>query len=229
MRVLIGCPTYRLEPETVAAIFHQTWGGSHDVLFTRDNPLAHPKRDHVYNFQKLRKAALDGGYDALLTVESDIIPPADALERLLVVDSPLVFGAYMLRRGAPCLNICRYLPDQKGPDESLSRYPKILNQSWGRVIPCSGIGLGCTLIRRNVLEAIDFRYHECGPHCDWNWVQDCLKAGYRMMAHLGVLCGHKKPTGEILYPRPDGKADVQESAHIGDFNMVAAYQQADPQ
>lgn len=203
MKVLLFCPTYRLEPETVDAILTLRAVGPLDIMFTRDNPHADPFADVLHNYQKGRQAAIDGDYDAMLTVESDMIPPPDALERLSQVDADVALGVYLFRHGTPVVNALR-LEGHSNPGQSLSLFPDELKSAWDRgIVETGGGGLGCTMIRRNVLEAIHFR-HAKGGHCDWHFTADALRAGFMHKADFGVLCGHKRSDGVILWPTRAG-------------------------
>jgi hypothetical protein len=87
--------------------------------------------------------------------------------------------------------------------ESLSLHPKKLRKAIQKgTIPCSGAGLGCVLIKRKVLEVIQFRmeWPEQGGHCDSYFSRDVLRAGFTQKADMSVICGHKTETGEILWP-----------------------------
>lgn len=215
MRVLLFCPTKRLEPETVKAVF-ALQGEPVDFLFTRDNPHVGEagvdarygeagKQNILHNYRKGRRAALDGGYDAMLCLESDIIPPPDALSRLLAIEGDVNHGTYMFRSGSePVINIARHARTAGCPDVSLRYHPLVLRAQWGNVIPCTGLGLGCTLIHRRVLEQVDFRLAPEGGHCDWAFACDAISGGWRLMADLGLHCGHKRPDGVILWPSVRG-------------------------
>ncbi len=102
--------------------------------------------------------------------------------------------------GDPVVNILeRYQAPARNPGESLT-----LRGLWAEacrqgVIECSGGGLACVLVRRHVLEAIDFR-SEDGVWCDTFWTRDVFAAGYSMKASTDVLCGHIDSDGEILWP-----------------------------
>lgn len=206
MRVMVFCPTYRLEPETVAAVFALQWDGGIDFLFTRDNPLDGSddgRANILYNYEKGREAFLQGGYDAMLVIESDIIPPVDALQKLAAVDADVAYGLYLFRRGDPpyAANVSRWVKG-KNPDQPLNFFEADWRKSWGKVIRCSGSGLGCVLIRRHVLEAITFRGGKV--HCDTYFTEDVFAAGYSMKADMSVICGHKRPDGMILWPEQGG-------------------------
>lgn len=202
MTVLLFCPTRRLEPETITAIFAQRGEGLH-FLFTRDNPERTGKENVLRNYRAGRKAFLAGDYEAMFVVESDIIPPPDALQKLLAVDADVAKGLYCYRHGHPVWNAARYVPGATVPDQSLSLYPELREQAWGKVVRISGGGLGCALIHRHVLEALDFRPHE-GGYTDWAFDCDLLRRGFVVKCDTTVRCGHKRPDGLILWPTADG-------------------------
>jgi len=214
MRVLVFCPTHRgPEPETVEAILRLRWGDGFDVMFSFDNPVSTEsetdadrfgsagRANILYNYRKARKATLDGGYGALLTIEQDIIPPSDTIARLILADADIAYGLYAFRTSRPVLNAYRYVVNDGWPDESLSLHPEELRRSWGRVVRVTGLGLGCTLIRRHVLERIDFEQMD-SAHCDWALARDALRHGYMLKCDMNVACGHKRPDGVILWPDP---------------------------
>lgn len=215
-RVLIACPTYRLEPETVDAIFTQDWKGECDVMFTRDNPIHHDKKDHLYNYVKLRDVFLRGNYDYLWIVESDVIPPTHALRSMLEVNAPIVTGVYMLRRGQAIINIM-----VNGLGNPISNHPDMLKASWGKVIDCKGCGFGCLLLDRSTVEWWKPRLGEA-CHCDWTFVTDAIDAKLTYKAHLGVICGHKRPDGVVLLPpwhdKPTYQADESRWHYYRAFN-----------
>jgi len=207
MKILVFCPTYRLEPETVDAIFAIDWPSDVlDVHFTRWNPSANDDRLPIlFQYSRGRRLALAGLYDAMLTIESDIIPPPDILQKLTAHDAVLAAGLYMFRRSLhPACSAVRFIPGAKWPDQSYSVLPGGMAEIWGKTVRTSGIGLGCSLIHRHVLEKINFRdgHH---THCDWTHAADCLAEGFRMVCDTSVLCGHKCPDGSILWPTEDGK------------------------
>lgn len=215
MDVLVFTPVLRLEPETVEAIFALRWEGAISYLFQRDNPFCDRTRsagvlNHLHQYQRGREVFLKGSYDAMLVVESDIIPPPEALERLAALDADVAYGAYVFRR-TPVVNVFeRYAPAADGTParnvgESLQVNPRKLRAALrAGVVECSGAGLGCVLIKRRVLEAIEFRTLSpaMNPqvHCDSWFTEDVYRAGYRMMADLHVVCGHKDEDGTILWP-----------------------------
>ena len=210
--VMVFTPVYRLEPETVEAVLALEWDGPLTHVFQRDNPepvmdRVAGVRNHLHQYQRGRETFLAGRYDAMLTIESDIIPPPDALLRLAALDADVAYGCYVFRK-SPVVNIFeRYYADLPGKvaaniGESLTVRGKWQWALEKGVIPCSGAGLGCTLIKRHVLEAVEFRTTRTpsAVHCDSWFTNDVYDRGYSMMADTRVLCGHKTEEGEILWP-----------------------------
>lgn len=209
--VLVFTPVLRLEPETVEAIFSLEWeGGPLSFLLQRDNPTPDQRdklkvsvMNHLHQFERGREMFLSGSYDAMLIIESDIIPPADALQKLAAIDADCVYGVYRFRV-SNVINIFEKYPDPtRNVGESLSLYPRKLKAAIkAGVVPCSGAGFGCVLIKRHILEEIPFRveWPKNGGHCDSPFVRDVLRRGYKQMADMSVICGHKHEDGEVLWP-----------------------------
>jgi hypothetical protein len=76
-------------------------------------------------------------------------------------------------------------------------WPAALQQG---IIDCSGSGLGCTLIRRHVLERAPFEPAPGGGFFDWHWTQTVYAQGWRMMADCLLHCGHVDTDGTVLWP-----------------------------
>ncbi len=148
--------------------------------------------------------ALDSGYDALWTVEADMIVPPDALRRLAAVDADVAYGLYVSRHGR--LQWLAYLSVTEHSGTSISVLPERAREAWGKVIETQGAGMGCTLIHRHVLEAIPFR-RISGTQLanDWYFSLDCIAHGFRQAHDMGCVCGHIQglPSPKIYWPDPD--------------------------
>ena len=202
MRIMVFTPYGdRLEPETVEAVLGLDYEGQTTAVFQWAQPTGDSKRDILRQYQTGREAFLGGGYDALLVIESDIIPPPDTLKKLIALDTDCAYGVYMFRHGNPIINIAhRYEGQAANRGEPLDLRPEILAEAIEQVqYHCTGGGLGCVLIKRHVLEAIEFRNGN-GGHCDTHFNNDVHRLGFDMWADMSVICGHKRPDGEILYP-----------------------------
>ena len=196
MKVLVFTATYGQgpQPETIASVEALEFAGRymHEVSWHNPWPGADP-RNITAQMERGRALALEGGYDAMLSVEHDMRLPPDALQKLWDVGAPVVYGVYLFRHGFPVLNAYqKYPPPSSNVGESLSVHPRLLENALREVITeVSGIGFGCTLIRREVLAAIAFRDRDRAIYgTDTMFALDCLRGGFRQMAHLGVRCGH---------------------------------------
>jgi hypothetical protein len=154
-------------------------------------------RNVLAQYSHARELCLSGPYDALVTIEQDMILPPHALATLWEDGAAVVYGTYMLRHGMPVINALRH-ENQRNLGMSLSLYNGALAQaSKAERIEVSGVGFGCTLIRRSVLEAIPFRQDDAGNAPDMPFARDCLQRGIEQIARFNVRCGHIHE-GEIL-------------------------------
>jgi hypothetical protein len=216
MKVLLFCPTYKiadgelaLHKRTQACISDLIVpeGVTLDVNISAHNPnpiTGDRKADHentLYQYRNARQQVLSGGYDALLTVEHDMIIPEDALVKMLDTNADVVYGLYRFRQKQPILNCCRDVRS-RWADMSIEFFPELIakgkRQGW---LECSGCGLGCTLIHRRVLEVVDFRRTETGhPSPDLPLAADCMRNNFKQVCRFDVECGHIKPDGSVLWP-----------------------------
>lgn len=192
--VLIFTPTWGdvMRPETVAAIEAQTFGGGMTWEVSRHNPFAvGDHRNVLAQYQRARELFLAGGWDALWTVEHDIVPPPHALQRMYDTPADVVYGVYLLRHGHHVLNAFRYDGD-RNVGMSLSFYPDELRQARKRgAARVSGCGFGCMLIRWPVLDRFAIR-SDTGDQVlpDLPLAQDVLRAGIPSVARFDVACDH---------------------------------------
>ncbi len=209
--VLVFTPILRLEPETKQAIFSLEWEeGPLSFLLQRDNPMPDQRdrlkvsvMNHLHQFKRGREIFLAGSYDAMLVIESDIIPPVDTLQKLAALNADCAYGVYRFR-ASNVINIYEKYPQPaRNVGESLSAHPRKLKVAVKQgVTPCSGAGFGCILIKRKVIEDVPFyvEWPKDGAHCDTPWNRDVYQKGYSQMADMSVICGHKTPKGEVLWP-----------------------------
>ena len=189
--VLVITPVWRgVNPLCAAAMGPQVGDGVEWAVDDR-NPFPPPDYRNIrVKYQDARRRVLDGDYSALVTLEADVIPPPGGLAMLMATPGDVIYGAMMLRHGVPLLNLFQHVGN-RNLGMSLSNYPHELAAArragtW-RV---SGVGFGLTLVRRHVLEQIDFRDDANGQACDIPFAEDCLRTGFSAIGRLDVECGH---------------------------------------
>lgn len=197
MKVLIFCPTARIEAETIVSIFNQDYS-RFDVLLTKDNPYEGKEifRNIQRNLEKMRLIALSQNYDKVLVVESDMVIPMDALSKLIETNAPIVTGLYGLRHGTPVPNI-QPLGSERAAKGFLTW--EDVRENWGKTIEVDGGCLGCVLIDKSVLQKYSF---ELGNNdtSDVPFMRYCISKGIKQLARLDVVCGHIKLNHEIIWP-----------------------------
>ena len=145
MCILVFTPTIddQLRPETGSSIAAQKT----DIPFVWEvsdhNPFPGQKAANVVaQYQRGREMCLAGEFDAMLTVEHDMVIPPDTIDKLYTTDAPVVFGVYTLRHGMKVLNAWQY-QGNNNIGMSLSLYPAEVRQArargWAQV---SGVGWG---------------------------------------------------------------------------------------
>jgi hypothetical protein len=173
-----------------------------------------------------RDVFLRGGWSHMLTLEDDMVIPPDTLDRLLAAEAPVAYSLYCWRYGrnrdhlwSPYVRVfedqgCSWSDDQP---QTIARWARE-----GRVIDVAGLGLGCTLIRRDVLERIPFRLPADAPAAnDWYFAYDCVQAKIRQVCDLGVVCGHIRADPSLRVIWPDLAAERRPMARYEYFEEAA--------
>jgi GT2 family glycosyltransferase len=215
-KVLVGCPTsehkeYCLK-EYAEAVKNLSYP-NYDILLvdnSKDNEYyeriksmgikvkrtkyTKKARDRIIEGRNLlRKKVLDEGYDYFLSLEQDVIPPNDVIERLLRYNKQVTAGVYFLVNPFKDEHRIRssiwanYNPKTKMmyrvKNEYILQNPKLME--------VSASGLGCILIHRDVLNKIRFRYDkETEGFDDVFFAKDLRKNRIKIYADLSVICKH---------------------------------------
>lgn len=230
MKLLIFTPTWEtpdglaMRPECENTVFMQTIDGTFDHHIGRVNPFQiGDHRNVLAQYQIIQREFLRGDWDALLTLEHDhLLPDTDAVQRLIDTNGAVVYAPYVLRTSR-VLNLWQYLPGGK-LGASLSGYPRELAQARSeRVWRVAGVGFGCTLIKREVLEMIALRETNPRDPCpDQAFAKDCARLGFISLARLDVPVAHfDSASGEWLMPFEDDDAQAFERTAPLDWREVA--------
>lgn len=203
MKILAVTPTYgdKLVPEAAAMVRRQRIEGEIDYRIIDHNPYPAPDVRNVLEAYRWSWAeCLAGQYHALLTVEHDVVlPDAEAVQRMAQTDGDVIYGVYVLRHGSNVLNTWERV-GVRNLGESLTFKPDVVaayrKAGFG---PISGVGWGCTLIRRHVVEQMTVRADSDTSAGDIEFAQDVLRAGLRAVGRFDVACWHVEE-GTWLHP-----------------------------
>ena len=177
---------------------------TYNMVITYDPALEDPLDRITWRYQTARNWFLSTEADLFVSIEDDMVVPPDTLERLIGVlnaGANIAYGLYAWRHNLPNPDWNAHLAIAR-PGVSLRRFPKYATECWGSTIDVAGLGLGCTAIKREVLEQI--RFERRGPEgCDFYFALDAIQAGFIQRCDLGLICGHYlvyegKPA--IVYP-----------------------------
>lgn len=136
----------------------------------------------------------------LFFVDSDVIPPENALEELIAAHNPVISGAYPIKKLNSNTNQAETVYALFVKDEDNTLKPIKAGSGYAYVDRCGG---GCLLIRRDVLEQMP------KPHFKWvlneegiaekgedlYFCEQLEKMNVELVADLDVICQHSK---EIL-------------------------------
>lgn len=194
-RLLVSTPAYdpRVYLETYAAMVSMDACGMDVDCFTPEGFGIEQARTMTAN------RAIEGGYDWILFVDSDIVPPKDALGNLLSHNRDMVFGYYTKGKnseGRTCL--CDV--DRDNYDSFLHKDElHEIRDAGTHLIEIRGGGFGFALMRTRILQRVE------QPWFDYVWAYDgrklsedygfctrCRKAGIKLYADTRVDCGHVK-------------------------------------
>ena len=104
-------------------------------------------------YKSAREMCLRENFDALLTAESDMLIPRNAVQLLAEADAGVAYGLYVLRHGLPMWNAFVALDDEAGFSLSDALVRANAPAQYAGVMErmpfdIYGAGFGCTLIRR---------------------------------------------------------------------------------
>lgn len=231
MKILVFTPTYRrtdgseaIHPDTRACLDALEFG-EHDVTIWVSVDANEDKTGNVINQYKRAEArTIDEGFDAVLFIEHDMIVPPDCLVKMAATDADVIYGVYLFRHKSPTLSAFRYV-GTAGLDQPLTMYPRDLEKAMAQIVaPVSGLGFGCTFIRRGVFDQVHIRRPNNGSYPDGPFADDCARRGIKQVARFDILCGHIRPDGFVLWPFSQGghySMDTVRVKILTTFNGVA--------
>jgi cellulose synthase/poly-beta-1,6-N-acetylglucosamine synthase-like glycosyltransferase len=225
-KILIGCPTYEgyeyCLNEYVEGIKNLTYKDTDVLIADNSKTDAYKKkleakglptirtphlpdvRERIIHARNvLREHVLKNDYEYFLSLEQDVIPPPDVIERLIRHQKPVVSGVYYKKfhvtythHGKPIKKaekimplICTLLPGMESSDRAHLCSPQEVEGN--KFFRIRGAGLGCILIHRSILEKVKFRTdEEKGTFDDLCFSNDLYKLKIPMYVDTSVKCKH---------------------------------------
>lgn len=236
-RLLLFMPTYEYYgviqafPAAVKSFYDLETPDGYEVdrVIGLDNPYPVSGKDKhkntLHQYRQARQMMLDGDYDGLVTLEHDMIVPADGLKKLANTMGDIVYGLYMLRHGAYCVNAFHYVSGKPGLQNSITYKPNLYRRAQqDGVVRVCGVGMGFTLFRRKVMELFDFRASGKSYPPDWGIAWDSYKKGLVQMCRFDVSCGHIDENGVVVYPTLEGVGEMTKVKILKHFVYKRIYE-----
>jgi 2-polyprenyl-3-methyl-5-hydroxy-6-metoxy-1,4-benzoquinol methylase len=146
---------------------------------------------------ELIRDALKDGCDYILFIDSDIIMPSHAIDKLIDMDTDIASGLYFAK-GKPYLPVARVLRKVDGEEG----YFFLEDFEYNKIIDVAGVGMGMCLIKSDVFKKLEY------PYFRFEWKKDeqvgwyqiaedlyfCDKAresGYKIKLNTGLLLEHE--------------------------------------
>lgn len=146
---------------------------------------------------KIREYFLKNDYDYLFSLESDIFPQQpDIIERLMREDVPIITAPYMIGQGRESHLLISYFVKSWVAQNSV--FGMVLPMSYSFFLMDGGVkdvaqcGIGCTLIKREIMEQFEFRIEKNSPaHSDSFLYSDLYLSGIPAYIHTGCPVEHR--------------------------------------
>lgn len=189
MNILIGIPSKdKIEIESAISIANLDWDG-HSIEYV------HADGAGVYGVAQARnkicQKAVDGRFDKIFMIDSDMIVPEDAIHNLLDPDVPIVIGVARYKNDSRRAPIFKHFQDETGSDAwKWDDIPE------GR-FEIKSAGVACAMIDVSLLNRIAKPWFVWEERPDGTYYGEDIgfydkvrNLGIRPMADGRVKCGH---------------------------------------
>lgn len=176
------------------------------VTVVHVNRGANSRIAHAKSLNKIREVFLKGDYDYWLSVESDLLPPVDIIQRLMKHDKPAVGCMYNIgyeysksEPPRPCLFVTEPIPGEVNAAGNQMLRTRNLSPEeafplfGSGVMPIHGCGIGTCLIKKEILEQFEFKYELNAPkvmHSDVLFYMDLHNAGIQNYVDTDIMIPH---------------------------------------
>lgn len=228
-KILVACPTSSKKSYCDSKYFQQldTLNYPNLDIFICDNS---DSMQYYYNLKKLgydsfhvenrnkpsaqilaesheqcRIKAINGGYDYMLHLESDVFVPCnDIIQRLLLHRKQVVSAIYPSRHGEQRWFILQQQQRTGLEQQGLFIVTNLdkgddINFIDGSVKQIFSNGIGCTLIHRSILEKVKFTWQKNSDnHPDTFFYCELYKQGIKNYVDTSLLCKHENAMWSVL-------------------------------
>ena len=188
MKILIAVPSFdtKVDVDCLKSIYdlERPLDSEIDLEFVTGYDCAKARNE-------IAKKAMDGGYDYVFMVDSDIVLPKCALNKLLLDQKKVVFGVYP-RKYTDYVEVIKY-----GEPWEWIVFQNEEAKNLDEVIEVKAVGFGCALIDTEVFKRMNYPYfkyevYDNGSHLseDYYFCRFAMNAGYGIYADFSVRCGH---------------------------------------
>ena len=208
-RILVGCPTsfhkeYALKQyaESIKSLTYK----NHETLLVDNSegndylekiksleipaikgPYFESAKKRIIDSRNiLRQIVIEKNYDYFLSLEQDIVPPKNIVEKLLSHKKDIISALYFMPSNISLIPMLAI----KNNSEKYGYLPFEYADKNNNLINVNYAGLGAILISKKVLEKIKFRVDEKPGFDDWFFCKDAEKEGFKIYADLSIKCKH---------------------------------------
>ena len=158
----------------------------------------------------IRKRVIDEKYDYYMSIESDVFPPKDVIQRLMKHNQPICNGVYKIGIGVDKFPLLQgvQLSMIKGKQQ-----PHAQQLSWreanefldGTLKTLHGNGIGCSLMRRDLLLEYNLKIDLTMPriHADSIFYIALWNGKVPVHVDTSVLCRHRNQDWKGVYDERD--------------------------
>jgi glycosyltransferase involved in cell wall biosynthesis len=159
----------------------------------------------AHSQNKARELFLEGDYDYLMSLESDIFPGSNIMEALVWDNKDIVTGLYTIGE-KNIKTLCLFLPWKNEKTDTMGtrmlRQEEIKDYMNNGLKQVSAGGMGCCLISRYILEKIGFTYIPGHPaHSDVFFFNDAQRLKYEVWVDTNLLCAHLNSSWDLVADR----------------------------
>lgn len=145
--------------------------------------------------EALRQYAINNNYDYLLHLESDVFPQEDVIEQLLWTKKLIVGVPYQLFGGGQRRPVTQAWDEKEGKNDDFVSSLDIAHvHHWffdGTVRRCTTNGIGCTLMRVEVIKNTPFRFVADDDAAPDTWfTKDLIYQNIPYYVHTGMIAFH---------------------------------------